>query len=180
MHSCKRFVIGLAVLAIFVLGAFSTASAQSLHDKWFKVLVKADTSRLNPATGKFSSKKFQFYIYVRLVYVGPDASPRGSLYEWEIWSKTTDGRWGQAMFFYMDSSPYSENFFPDLNMRLNTEKGDSLRTYVTPRIVATPLSNSFAAGGEIYAGHDVNGQLLYGWLTMSGQMVPKPKWAHND
>jgi len=180
MTHSKHTWVRWAVLAIFVLGAFSTASAQSLHDKWFKVLVKADTSRLNANTGFFSSYKFQFYIYVYLDYVGPDASPRGSLYDWEIWSKTEGGRWECIMNFTEPSSPYSENFFPDLYMRLATEKGDYFSTYLTPRIVASPLSNAFVAGGEIYAGRDINGQSLFGWLTMKGQMTPRPKWAHND
>ena len=177
MKHSRRPWVRLAVLAMFVLAALSTASAQSLHNKWFKVLVKADTCRVNPVTGKFSLNKFQFYVYVHLEYVAPDDAPRGALYSFEVWSKTPDGRWGRAHLFRGTSSLYSENFFPDMNLRLATEKGDTLRTYVTPRIVASPLSNSFTAGGEIYFGNDINGQHLYGWLTMTGQMVPRPKWA---
>ena len=62
-------------------------------------------------------------------------------------------------------------------MSLPTEKGDNFSTYVTPRIVASPLSNTFVAGGEIYAGRDINGRRLYGWLTMTGKLVPMPKWV---
>ncbi|MDD8039535.1 MAG: hypothetical protein PHH18_09815 [Acidobacteriota bacterium] len=177
MKHSRRPWVRLAVLAMFVLAALSTASAQSLHAKWFKVLVKADTCRVNPYTGFFSSYKFQFYIYVYLHYAGPGESPRGSLYDWEVWSKTEGGRWECVMEFSESSSSQSENFFPDINMSLPTEKGDNFSTYVTPRIVASPLSNTFVAGGEIYAGRDINGRRLYGWLTMTGKLVPMPKWV---
>lgn len=181
MLCSKRSLIGVVVLAILVFGAFSTASAQSLHDKWFKVLVKADTSRLTPSTGFFSSYKFQFYIYVHLEYVGPGGPPRGSVYNWEIWCKRLGGRWGLALrSILVASNPYSEHIFSNRWIGLTTETGEYLETLIAPRIVAAPLSNAFIAGGEIFAGLDRDGRRLFGWLTMKGQMTPRPKWAHND
>ena len=177
MKQSRHSWVRLAVLAMFVLAALSTASAQSLHDKWFKVLVKADTSRLNPVTGFFSSYKFQFYIYVHLEYVGPGDEPRGAIYDWEIWTKNEGGWWFVATQDTIESDPYSENFFPDCGMPLNTEKGDLLATFVTPRIIARPTVNAFAAGGEICLGRDCDERRLFGWLTMTGHIVPRPKWA---
>jgi len=162
---------------MFVLAALSTASAQSLHNKWYKVLVKADTSRLNTDTGFFSSYKFQFYVYVHLEYVGPGDEPYGAVYNWEIWTKNEFGQWSVGMRDTIESDRYCENFLIDCWMCLSTEKDDWISSYVTPRIVATPLGNAFIAGGEIYAGHDREWRRLFGWLTMTGQMVPRPKWA---
>ncbi len=177
MKHSRRPWVRLAVLAMFVLAALSTASAQSLHDKWFKVLVKADTSRLNPVNGNFSSYKFQFYIYVHLEYIEPGISPRGAHYRCVFWTKFENGMWGMAMVNRARTHPFSENFFPQCWIRLHTEKGDALATYVSLRIVATPTTNSFSAAGDIWEGYDINGKLLFGWLTMTGRIVPRPKWA---
>jgi len=166
-----------AVLTILLFMSVAAVSAQSLDGKWFKFLVTADAWRVDPDTGKQLPYKFEFYAYVHFTYVGPGHLPRGSVYDYEVWSKYAPGSWAISASSQEWTSEYSENFFEDWWLEFFTPSGGYFFTYITPRAVVPPLGNAFKAGGEIYRGDDGTGKIIYGWLTLTGQLTTKPGFA---
>ncbi len=159
------------VLAFTLVAILATAvSAQELNGKWYKVNFAATTKAVNPDTGNFIDYNFSFNVFVYFIYGGPGTDGGLSQYDVEFWSQVAPDVWEQTFQdSNADTSPYSENFFPDMQFEIANKAGAWITGYITPHVSLEP--GGFRAGGEVYDGEDAQGRALYGWVLVKGTRV---------
>lgn len=166
----RNGVIPRLVLAFTLVAMVATAvSAQELNGQWYKVNF-ACTSKAVNESGNFTDYNFSFNVYVYFIYNGPGTDGALSSYDVEFWSQVAPDVWEMT---FMDSgaetSPYSENFFPDMQFMIGNKAGTEIEGYITPHVGLEP--GGFRAGGEVYGGEDAQGRSLYGWVLVKGTRV---------
>lgn len=159
---------GMLLFFILMTAVFS---AQTLDDKWFKVNIVAKTFKVDPDTGLSKLYNFRVTAYMRLEYVAPGNSPRGSIYDYAFWCKNETGTWVKYSDSQINTAPRSENSFRNLSLRLGLPGGGFFDTHMTAYICANP--KIFKGGGEISNGYDANDYAVYGWHTATGTIVTK-------
>ena len=162
--------LGLRVVIVTILFFVSMAavSAQSLDGKWFRLQCQVTSLRVDPATGNFVQYNFGFKAYVHFTYVTAIA-PRGSVYHCDVWTQQSPGNWVVSTSTNRSTPSFSENFTQDWNIQFYTKEGVTVHTFVTPHFSVFP--NVFKAGGEIYDGTDSQGNAIFGWILISGELT---------
>lgn len=167
-HPGLKIVAG--ALMLFVLMT-AVVSAQTLHDKWFKVNIVAKTFKVDPDTGLSKPYNFRVAVYMYLEYAAPGYSPRGSIYNYAFWEKNKAGNWVIFCEGQIHTAPQSENFFRNLSLRFELPGGGFFDTHMTAYISANP--KKFKGGGEIYNGYDADDFPVLGWQTSTGTIATK-------
>ncbi len=175
-----RWIFALClVLAIALVALWAPeASGQTLDDKWYKINCQCTTRAIN-SEGNSVAYNFSFNFYIHLGYVRPGPSPRGSVYDFEVWSQVAPDNWVITLTGTdRGTLGISENFFPDWGMPIAAKNGAYIYVYTSPFVSAEP--GIWRSGGEIYGGADPQHRTLIGWVIMNGSLVVEPPFAVRD
>ncbi len=178
MNRLKGLSLVLVFAAAFAFVLAPAASAQALDGKWFKVNCKCTTQAINDA-GNHADYNFSFNVYFHFSYSGPGPAPRGSVYDYQIWSQIAPDVWKiTSSATGRTTNGLNESFFSDWGMSLAAKNGSVIFSFNSPFVSVEP--GIFRSGGEIFTGQDPQGRTLIGWVLMNGSLVNKPPFNPVD
>ncbi len=167
MNRLKGLALFLVCAAAFAFVLAPAVSAQTLDGKWYKVNCKVTAKAVDRFMGDITDYASSFVIYMHFAYQGVGDTPRGSLYDVQIWSKYAPGEWQVTFAGVVPTNGYNENVFPELVISAIS----SPRTLVLVEGSAMVNPNLIKGVGIIKANKDPQGRYFFGQMTFTGSCV---------
>jgi hypothetical protein len=178
MKAAKLLFAAAVIFVSSSLLAGPPASAQILSDVWLKTRVLVKGYSVDPVSGDHTKYNKKQWIYISLASTGGGPVPLAAVeYNITSYAETTPGVWTVTDHGEFDTSPKSESFFPDVDLTLPGLGGSSISLAHTPHVKITldklgAIKHVLWRGrGEVYAGNDGTGRIIYGDVYVKGKEI---------